>query len=393
MTNRNLSDTAMVMTGKPDVVVVGAGVMGCSTAYWLSKAGYKVLVLEKEAIAVGASGVSAAMWLNISRSAWQAQGDERWELAWQSSRLHRELARVLPQESGIDIGYREHPTIEPAFTAEEVESFKSLASAIGSDDPSACWLEGQALWEVEPHLSCDVLGGMVYRQAQVLAYPFVLALVQAAERRGMQLRHGEVVGLQREAGRVTGVRLRGGGTIVTETVVLAMGPWSQRAAAWLGFKIPVWPVRGQILELQVPGPQLHASLSYSEMYVLHKANGLTLAGATYEPDSGFINHATSAGAEAIMNATLRMAPSLVDAQVVNHVSGLRPGSRDSLPLIGPIPGWRGVYVVSGHDRKGMGLSAMSTRIIADLIIKGRSPMPIEMFDPSRFGPEEGTCAS
>jgi glycine/D-amino acid oxidase-like deaminating enzyme len=147
-------------------------------------------------------------------------------------------------------------------------------------------------------------------------------------------------------------------------------------------------VRGQILELQVPDPQLYASLAYDEMYVIHKADGLTLAGATYEPDSGFVNHTTSAGAEDIMNATLRMTPSLEDARLVNHVSGLRPGSGDSLPLIGPIPGWGGVYMVSGHDRKGMGLSAMSTRIIADLILKGRSPMPIEMFDPSRFGPVE-----
>jgi hypothetical protein len=104
----------------------------------------------------------------------------------------RELASVLPQESGIDIGYREQSTIEPAFTAEEVESFRLLASAIEGDNPSACWLEGQALWDVEPRLNRDVLGGMVYRQAQVLAYPFVLALAEAAERRGMQLQHGDV---------------------------------------------------------------------------------------------------------------------------------------------------------------------------------------------------------
>lgn len=83
-----------------------------------------------------------------------------------------------------------------------------------------------------------------------------------------------------------------------------------------------------------------------------------------------------------------MAPSLEDAQVVEHVSGLRPASGDSLPLIGLIPGWQGVYIVSGHDRKGMGLSLISTRIITDLIANGRSPVPIEMFDPARFGSME-----
>jgi glycine/D-amino acid oxidase-like deaminating enzyme len=72
--------------------------------------------------------------------------------------------------------------------------------------------------------------------------------------------------------------------------------------------------------------------------------------------------------------------------VIEHLSGLRPGSGDSLPLIGPIPGWQGLYMVAGHDRKGMGLSLISTRVIADLITEGHTPVDIEMFDPCRFGP-------
>ena len=72
----------------------------------------------------------------------------------------------------------------------------------------------------------------------------------------------------------------------------------------------------------------------------------------------------------------------------DHVSGLRPASSDSLPLIGPIPGWEGLYMASGHDRQGMGLSLISTRIIADLIVEGGSPVPIELVDPARFGPAE-----
>jgi len=378
-----------IMARKPDVVIVGAGVMGCSAAYWLSKEGYKVLVLEKDAIACGASGMAPAMLGAASPGAWEAQEDELSELACLGLRLHQELARVLPQESGIDIGYRETPTIALAFSAEEVESLKSQLSALGHYDPSVRWLEGQALWEVEPRLNRDVLGGLVYHSAQVMAYRFVLALVEAAERQGMELRHGEVVGLQSSGGRVTGVQLRRGEIIATETVVLAMGPWSQQAAAWVGLKIPVYPVRGQLLELLVPDPQLHACPFYRDMmYLVRKADGTTLAGTTYEPDSGFANHPTPAGLEAIMNAAVRMAPSLEEAQVADHVSGLRPASEDSLPLIGPIPGWQGVYIVSGHDRDGMGLSLISTRIIADLIIKGHSPVPLEMFDPARFGSME-----
>ncbi len=370
------------MAGKPDIVIVGAGVMGCSAAYWLSKEGYKVLLLEKEAMAVGASGMASAFWRKA------LDNEQLSELAWLSFQLHQDLARVLPQESGIDIGYREQPTLFPAFSAEEAGSLKSQLPALKRRDPSARWLEGQALWDVEPRLNRDALGGLALQGAQVMAYRFVLALVKAAERQGMELRHGEVVGLQSSDGRVTGVQLRQGEIIAAERVVLAMGPWSQQATAWIGLKVPVYPVRGQILELLAPDPQLHAGISHGDMYLVHKADGVTLAGTTYEPESGFVNHPTPAGREAIINAALRMVPSLEDAQVADHISGLRPGCGDSLPLIGPIPNWKGLYMVSGHDRKGMGLSLISTRIIADLIAKGRSPVPIERFDPVRFGPSE-----
>jgi glycine/D-amino acid oxidase-like deaminating enzyme len=127
------------MAEKPDVVVVGAGVMGCSAAYWLSKEGYQVLVLEKEAIAVGASGMASAHWR-------KALEEERLsELASLSFQLHQELARVLPQESGVDSGYREQWRVYPAFSVEEVESLKSQLSALKRHDPSVRWVEGQAL--------------------------------------------------------------------------------------------------------------------------------------------------------------------------------------------------------------------------------------------------------
>ena len=354
--------------------------MGCGTAYWLSKEGYKVLVLEKEAMAVGASGMAPAFWK-------KALGDERLSrLASMSHQLHQELARVLPQESGIDVGYREQQEIRPAFSVVEVEGLQSQLPALKLHDPSARWLEGPALWEVEPRLNRDALGGLVQQSAQVMAYRFVLALVRAAERQGMELRHGEVVRLLGSGGRVTGVKLQQGEIIPAEIVVLAMGPWSQQAAEWIGLHIPIYPARGQILELQVSAPQLRACIAYDDMYLIHKADGVTLAGATYEPDSGFVNQPTPAGLEVVINSVVRMAPSLEDAQVSDHISGLRPASGDSLPLIGPIPGWQGLYMVSGHDRRGMGLSLVSTRIITDLIAKGRSPEPIEMFDPGRFGP-------
>jgi glycine/D-amino acid oxidase-like deaminating enzyme len=157
--------------------------MGCSAAYWLSKEGHQVLVLEKEAVAFGASGMASAHWSAVSPKTYSALNDQRLsQLAWLSSGLHRELASILPAESGIDIGYLEHLTLRPAFTAEEYDNLKRQTLTLEQEDPPARWLEGQALWEKEPRVSLDALGALASRQAQVMAYPFVLALAEAAER-------------------------------------------------------------------------------------------------------------------------------------------------------------------------------------------------------------------
>jgi glycine oxidase len=373
------------MAGQPDVVIVGAGVMGCGTAYWLSKAGLRVVVIEQESIACGASGMAAAMLESVGHGARLAVHDPLAELVQASFAQHQELARTLPEESGIDTGFKENPVLHPAFTADDMAQLRPLACDLHRENAVVQWLEGQALWELEPRLNRDVLGALVSPQAQVVAYRYVLALATAAERRGMQMRHGEVVGLARHGERVTGIRLRHGETVAAGAVVLAMGPWSQQAQHWIGFHVPVYPVRGQLLELQVPDPQLVASISYGGMYLVHKADGTTLAGTTEEHDSGFANHPTPTGRQAILEAALRMAPSLETAKVTDQVSGLRPCTADRLPLLGAIPGSPGAYMIAGHFRSGMLLSAMSTRIMAALIVTGQSPLAIDAFDPGRFG--------
>lgn len=371
---------------KPDVVVVGAGVMGCATAYWLSKAGCTVTVIEQEGLAHGASGMSPAM---IGPVVEGTPEDARMaELARTSLELHDELSRSLPEESNVDIGYRRNPTVHLAFSDADVQSLKRQADVLVQQGESVQWVEGQRLTEVEPRVNSESVGGLVSEQAQVLAYRFVLGLTVAAERHGMSLRQGEVVGLESRAGRVTGVRLRSGATISTGTVVLAMGAWSQIAASWLGMKIPISPVRGQLVKLDVDDPQLKSSLSYNGMYVLYKADGDTLAGTTEEADSGFVNHPTRDGLYEIMEAAVRLAPSLEEARIKSQVSGLRPASEDDLPLIGPVRGWEGVYIVSGHFRDGIKLSTMSTRVVADLVLTGRTTVSIDRFDPSRFGKME-----
>lgn len=224
-----------------DVVVVGAGVMGCGTAYWLAKAGLDVLVLERQALAHGASGMAAAMLESLGYGAKLESQNELAAFARYSFAQHQELSHILPEESGVDIGFRENPVVHPVFSERELVEMKATALELERQYPDVRWIEGAELFDIEPRLNRAALGALVTRQAQVLAYAYVLALATAAERRGMRMRHGEVVGIERASDRLTGVRLHSGGTISCKAVVLAMGPWSRQAEAWTGMRIPIYP--------------------------------------------------------------------------------------------------------------------------------------------------------
>lgn len=373
----------MYQQKRPDVVVVGAGVMGCATAYWLSKAGLKVLVIEKESIACGASGVSAGMLESPPRSA----TDPLSVLARESYKLHRKLAEALPEESGIDTGYLQNLAAVPTFSPDEADSLKSATSSLKRSGENVRWLDNKQLLELEPRLNPAVLGGMVYPMEQVIAYRYVLALFKAAEKYGTTLMHGKVVGLERQGQKVASVTLASGEKIDTSVVVLSMGPWCQEADKWLGLHVPVYPVRGQILHLDVPGRQMNAVVMYGGMYIVRKADGTTLAGATEEHDSGFEAKTTEEGKQVLMEASLKMAPSLAEARIINHLAGLRPGSKDRIPIIGPIPGWGGIYLITGHFRSGLLLNTASSKAIAEMITTGQTSLSIDVFSPARFARE------
>jgi glycine oxidase len=148
------------------------------------------------------------------------------------------------------------------------------------------------------------------------------------------------------------------------------------------------PLKGQILRLRAPGPPLACALSWEGNYAATRPDGLIWAGTT-EEQAGFDEQPTPAGRDAITRSLLRMAPSLAEAEVVQQTACLRPLSADGLPIIGEAPGWEGVYLATGGGRKGILLSAVMGRIIADLILKGETPLPVAPFAPGRFAKTAG----
>ena len=365
-----------------DVVILGGGATGCVTAYYLSKAGAKVTLVEREAIASHASGFAFGG-LNCYSGA--GIPGPVFPLAKEAFRLHEELFHELLESTSVDTYYREGMNLKLAFTDEEMEKIEGSLEWQRKEGLQAELLDGDEARRIEPRISEKVIGASRMEDgAAVEAYRYVLALMQAVEKKGGTQRHGNVVGIKGRGGRASAVVLESG-EVPCDTVVIALGPWSCEASKWLDFPVPVEPLKGQILRLQLEGKPLACSVSYHGSYAGSKPDGLVWCGTT-EEKVGFDEAITTEGRTKVMGDALKMVPALADAQLVLQTACLRPLSRDSLPIIGPVPGWEGVYLATGAGRKGILLGAVMGRIITDLIVHGKTPLDISALLPSRFSP-------
>jgi len=370
------------MTDKAEVVIVGGGIVGCTTAYFLARKGVKATIIEKEAVGSCASGFAAGL-LNPLNG--QGIPGPLEPLARESFRMHSHLAEEVKAETGVDPQLRTHSCIWVAFNETEAEEFMELFQlAQRLEGFPARWLDGKEVRALEPRVSSRVTKGMcVESMMQVASYQYTLGLAQAAERYGATIRHGTVRGLKRSNGRVSEVVLARE-EIACEKVVLAMGPWMEQVGSWLGISVPVVPLKGQILRLELAGPPLeHALYRSGGGYLSSKPDGLIWVGTT-EERVGFDDRPTEAARESIMKGVLEVMPALSEARLVLQTACLRPLSEDGLPIIGEVPGWDGVYLATGAGRKGILLGPGMAQATADLVTEGRTDLPIEPFAPRRF---------
>ena len=376
------------MNSHPDVIIVGGGIIGCLAAYYLGGHGLSTVIVERDAIGSQASGNAAGILTPYSG----AGGPVLQAFAEESHRLHRELAQALPEETGIGYHYGLVPFLRVALTEEDEGGLRRWYDARRREGHDLAWLsgeEGRRLsggW-LSPEARAVVPSEL---EPQVDPYRLVLAVATAAEALGSRIRTGEVAGIQGRDGRATGVVLADGATIPGHAVLLAMGPWTKLAGPWAGLRIPVEPVRGQIVRLSVPGTQPPFALLRIEGrgYILRKPSGEVFGGTTWER-VGFDQQATPEGQASIVEGTLRLSPRARDAVVEESRACLRPYSEDEHPIIGPAPGWENLYIAAGHGPEGILMGPATGKYLAQLIATGRSDYDLSPFSPGRFPPQPG----
>jgi glycine/D-amino acid oxidase-like deaminating enzyme len=147
--------------------------------------------------------------------------------------------------------------------------------------------------------------------------------------------------------------------------------------------VPVYPLKGQIVRLRLPGIPLEARFSWRSDYFATKSDGMIWAGTT-EEKVGFDEKTTEAARDTIITTLARVFPPLMDAEIVHQTACLRPVAEDHLPIVGPVAGVEGLYVATGGARRGIVMSAGMGKIVADLLIDGRTDLDIARFSLDRF---------
>ncbi len=381
-----------------DVVVVGAGVAGCTTAYFLSKEGVRVTVVEQDAVGSHASGFAFGnlnyYWIYYWTSQLGVNVLNKFlAAALESYRLHSTLFQELFESTGIDTYYQEGIELNLAFTDDEMNRIREDVEWQKKGGLKSELIDGDEVHRIEPRISNEVIGaGVMNDVAAVDAYRYVLSLIQAAEKMGATQRQGKIVDIKQNGSKPSSVILESG-EISCDTVVIAMGPWSGLASQWLDFPVPVEPVRGQILRLQFDQAPLACPMSYMDGYAAKEvglaskpADDLVWCGTTFER-VGFDESATPEAMTSIMKGAVRVVPALEDARLALQTACLRPFSSDELPILGRVPGWDGVYMATAAGAEGILMSPFFGRAITDLIVRGETKEDISPFSPSRFAPE------
>jgi glycine oxidase len=355
-----------------DVVVVGGGVIGLSCAWRAAQRGARVAVLERGEPGAGATRVAAGMLAPVGELTFGEP--ELLELTLAAARLYPEFVEELEATTGESTGYERLGALHVALDRDEAAQLRRVHDLQRSLELEAEWLPPRRCRELEPGLTPSFHGG-VFAAGEAAVDPRALTrvLLAALRNEGVEVRTGtEVVDGIFEGERLAGVRAAGGEEIHADAVVLAGGAWSG-AMTWLpeDARPPVRPVKGQVVELRSRNaePVARHILASERVYLVPRPDGRLVVGATVE-EMGFDTAVTAGGVHELLREAYRLLPDIAEMELLGSTAGLRPGTPDNLPLVGP-GAIDGLVLATGHFRNGILLAPLAAQTVADFLSGNR----------------------
>jgi glycine oxidase len=369
--------------GSPsDIIVVGAGIVGCAIAHELASRGVSVEIVDERPVGMGATQASAGVLAPYIEA---RDGSPLLDLTVRSLDMFDEFIERVTEESGLTVSYRRSGTLDVAVNDTELRALGRTADTLARRGVPALTLDAQAVRDEEPQLADDAIGGLLIEShGFVGAVELTRALTAAARRRGAQLI---------EKSRVRSIMARNGemivdtnrGSLTGGAVVLCAGSWSGDInVEGLAATVPVRPIRGQLLHLGWTGTPLRRITWSGRCYLVPWEDGTLLVGATVE-DAGFDERVTVAGVQGLLEAACAVVPRAWTAGFLTARVGLRPATADDLPVIGPSSVVPNLMYATGHYRNGVLLAPLTAKLVADAMIDNRMDPQLELVKPTRFG--------
>ena len=415
------------MAEESDVLVIGGGSVGVCTAYYLSKRGCRVTLIEKGEICSGCSYGNACMIVPshampvpapgvIGKSLkWMLKEDSpllirprvdwqllSWLLQFAASCRRRPMERAIPilrdlgraslllfrelaASEGLRFDFKQRGLMSVYTTAAGLEEGRQEAEIMARHGLDLKVLTGDQARELEPALNRRVVGALYSAEdAHGSSYRFVTGLGEAVRKLGVAVRTGtEVTGWLLEGGRPAGVRTSQGNFRARE-IVLAMGSWTPLLARQLGVRVPVQAGKGYSLTMDRPAVSPEIPLIHVERKVGVTTIGNRLRFAGTMEFAGIDLSLNRARTEAIQRGALEVIAGAANPGNVEHWCGLRPCTPDGLPIIDRFPGHPHVYLSTGHAMLGYTHGPISGKLMAEMICREPLSLPLEPLSLGRF---------
>lgn len=414
------------MNSQHDIVIIGGGVIGVCSAYYLAQRGLKVLVLEKGEIASGCSYGNGGLvvpshavplaspgalgnglrWLLDSESPFYIKPRlnmdlVNWLIRFALASRHEPMMRALPamhdlllasrmlydelSKMGFDFGFEGNGPLQVFLTENGLKGGVEEAHLLEEFDIPIKVMTASDVCNLEPALLPDVVGGVYYpRDAHIDPFRFVAGLAERARELGAEILTGtEVLAFETQNRKIAVIKTTRG-EFHPQKVVLAAGSWSPEIARALKLNIPIQAAKGYSITFEKPAISPKLSLLFGEAHVvanplrdaLRVAGTLELAGMDFSFNMRRVN--------AIRKAAEGYLPGLDQARVIEIWRGLRPCTPDGLPIISRSDSFANLFIAAGHAMLGMSLGPITGKLISQLVNDEMSDFNLAPFRLNRF---------
>jgi D-amino-acid dehydrogenase len=374
---------------RSDVAVVGGGLIGLALAYELASLGAQVTLID-----AALPGRATDAGAGILSPDTNGDGDDSWwQFAQWAGAHYPDLLQRL-QDDGVDIegsGFGNCGLLSLGLRAHEDDWFDPFAqTVVRRSDGLVREISPSEARQLFPPLG-DVHRALYSpRSCRVDGRGMAAALRSGCLARGVHSVSGRVVGVGGDAGRVRCVDLNDGSDLRCDQLAITGGAWSEAMGEWLGCRLPIYPIKGQIVHLGVDAdtgswPIAQPLLTH---YLVPWPDGRVAIGGTFEDKAGFSATVTAMGLHELLREGLSVAPGMASAEYRETRVGLRPAAPDDRPVLGALPGWDNAWVATGHGANGLLLGPYSALLLALRIMRVHEEEAVRSIpptmDPARF---------